>query len=108
MEQNFKTKVEEDYDDHLEIGEVLIKVRKELTECAQNEGDMSKTPQLLELIEFNDKNKSKLDEIERLAKEQISDLISESSGFESVCGDSVCDSWHSSDEDNSDDEDGKR
>lgn len=58
-------------------------------------------------MEFNDKNKGKLDEIERLAKEQISDLISQSSGFESVCGDSVCDSWHSSDEDNSDDDEKK-
>jgi hypothetical protein len=51
------------------------------------------------LIEFNLANRPKLDEIERLAKEQIPDLVSESDGFESMCGDSVCDSFHSSDED---------
>ena len=60
-------------------------------------------PELLQLIEFNQKNHSKLEDIEKLAKEQISDLISESSGFESVCGDSICESYHDSDE-NSDEE----
>lgn len=68
MEQNFKTKCEE-VDDHLEIGEVLLKVRRELTECAHSDGDMMKSIQLIELIEFNQKNWCKLEEIEKLARE---------------------------------------
>jgi len=32
-----------------------------------------------------------------MAQEQVSDLVSESDGFESVCGDSVCESYDGSD-----------
>lgn len=31
-------------------------------------------------------------------------MISESDGFESICGDSVCESYHSSDEEDSDED----
>lgn len=102
MEINFKTKCEE-IDDHLEIGNVLVRVREQLTECAHNDKDMMQAKEVQELIEFNVTNRPKLDEIEKLAKEQIPDLVSESDGFESMCGDSVCESYHSSDE-NSDEE----
>jgi len=63
---NFTTNQEDD--DHLEIGEILIEVRTQLIDCAHNDKDMSKIPKLLELIEFNDKNRGQLDEIEKLAK----------------------------------------
>lgn len=98
MEGNFKTKCDE-VDDHLEIGEILMKVRAELTDCAHNDKDMMKSEELQKCIEFNLKNQSKLEDIERLAKEQIPDLISESSGFESICGDSVCESFDGNSDD---------
>ena len=105
MELNFHTKCEE-IDDHLEIGEILIRLRAELTDCAHNDKDMNLCTELQQLVEFNLKNHGKLEDIERLAKEQISDLISESSGFESICGDSVCESYNGSDDDSNSDEEG--
>lgn len=54
---------------------------------------------MLDLIAFNKENQSKLEGIEKMAKEQAVDLVSEGSGFESMYGDSMCDSYHSSDED---------
>ncbi len=45
MEGNFKTKCDE-VDDHLEIGEILMKVRAELTDCAHNDKDMMKSEEL--------------------------------------------------------------
>ena len=105
MELNFHTKCEE-IDDHLEIGQILIRLRAELTDCAHNDKDMNLCTELQQLVEFNLKNHGKLEDIERLAKEQISDLISESSGFESICGDSVCESYNGSDDDSNSDEEG--
>lgn len=69
---NFTTNQEDD--DHQEMGEILIEVRTQLIDCAHNDKDMSKIPKLLELIEFNDKNRGQLDEIEKLAKQQQMDL----------------------------------
>lgn len=98
MEMNFDVNAVE-VDDHLEIGDTLVKVRQELTQCAKTGTDMMQAQSLQDLIAFNKENQSKLEGIEKMAKEQAVDLISESSGFESIYGDSVCDSYHSSDED---------
>ena len=65
---------------------------------------MSQAEQLKELEKFNEENQSKLESIEKFAKEQAVDLISQSDEFESMCGDSVCDSYHSSDSLDSDEE----
>ena len=98
MELNFDVSAVE-VDDHLEIGETLVKVREQLTQCAKTGADMMQIPALLDLIAFNKENQSKLEGIEKMAKEQAVDLVSEGSGFESMYGDSMCDSYHSSDED---------
>jgi len=68
MEHNFKTKCDE-VDDHLEIGEILIKVRNDLTECAHNDKDLNKSEELAKLVEFNLKNHGNLEAINKLAKE---------------------------------------
>jgi len=49
---NFNTNCEE-IDDHKEIGDILIRVRQELTECAHNETDMMTSSELKKLVEFN-------------------------------------------------------
>jgi hypothetical protein len=64
MEHNFKTKCDE-IDDHLEIGEILMRIRTQLTECSHNDLDMSQAPEVLKLIEFNISNRPKLEDIEK-------------------------------------------
>ena len=52
---------------------------------------------LFEALESMSAREVTANELEK-AKNQVSDLISVSSGFESLCADDVCDSYHSSDE----------
>lgn len=65
---------------------------------------MGQSSEIIRLIEFNIQNRANTEEIDQLAKQQATDLVSESDGFESICGDSVCESFHSSDEDSSDED----
>ena len=53
----------------MEIGQILIRLRAELTDCAHNDKDMNLCTELQQLVEFNLKNHGKLEDIERLAKE---------------------------------------
>ena len=81
------------------MGEILVKVRQEITECAHNNVDMMTSIEIQKLLEFNQKNQGNLESINKLAQEQATDLVSESDGFESICGDSVCESFDGSDSD---------
>ena len=40
MEGNFDALIADDVDDHLEIGEILCRIREQLTDCAHNDKDM--------------------------------------------------------------------
>ena len=66
MEQNFNTNCQE-IEDHKEIGDILIKIRQELTECAHNDTDMMLSPELKKLVEFNVTNRSNLEGINKMA-----------------------------------------
>ena len=81
-----------------------MKVRLELTECAHNETDLMQSMEIKRLVEFNVTNRANTENIDKLAQEQATDLVSESDGFESICGDSVCESYNGSDEDYSDED----
>lgn len=65
---------------------------------------MMQSDEIKRLVEFNVTNRSNTEQINKLAQEQATDLVSESDGFESICGDSVCESYNSSDEDLSDED----
>lgn len=73
MEENFSVLADEE--SHREIGEILIKVRRELTFCATNDLDVpSGSMSLIMLREFNRRNQgnvSMLNEATRTHKEQF-------------------------------------
>ncbi len=66
MEQNFHTDCSE-IEDHKEIGDILIKVRQELTDCAHNDTDMMQSNELKRLVEFNVTNRTNTEQIDKLA-----------------------------------------
>jgi hypothetical protein len=116
MDGNFAIDQDEKNHEHTEIAEMLIKLRAELTQRVHDSLDLTKGPVLLELVEFNRNNLAKIDEISAAVAQAKAERIangedSDSSGFESLCGDSICESYNSGGEDvdmnSSDDEEFK-
>ena len=82
---------------HTEMAIQMLRVRHELTFCAKNDLDMpSGSATLNGLREFNRKNQGQLETMSEYMKQKREEIgESSSDGFESLAGDSQCESYHS-------------
>lgn len=98
MENNFNT-ISDEFS-HTEMAHQILRVRHELTFCAQNDLDMpSGSSTLNGLREFNSKNQGNLDQMSQYMKQKREEMGESSSDeFESMANDSQCESYHSDEE----------
>ena len=101
METNFNTLCDEH--SHVEMAHSIIRVRAELTFCAKEDLDLETGSSTLNVLrEFNKKNIGVVDQMSEFMQQKRKEMDekggSDSDGFESLAGDSQCESFHSGDE----------
>mmetsp|Transcript_7345 Transcript_7345/g.10389 ORF Transcript_7345/g.10389 Transcript_7345/m.10389 type:complete len:163 (+) Transcript_7345:369-857(+) len=101
MEENFN--VIPDEQSHQDMAASLVKVRRELTYCALNDLDLpSGSLTLGKLVEFNERNRGNVQQMNQAAKEARMREMAEggdSSGFEDCSGDDDDSGWSSDSDD---------